>query len=185
MAALALLIADDEPLGAMALRSQLEALGHHVAAHARDGAHAIDLARCFLVDMAILDFRMPAMTGLEAATRIFHNRPIPILVLSGFPEEDDGAPRPPTYHYIVKPADVDEIQQGMTTARDRFQDWLRNADNDRLRRLQDDARLVDQARQTLARNHGCSQRTACQKLLDDARRFDLPLPDIARQILNG
>ncbi len=181
---LSLLIADDEPLGAMALRSQLEAMGHHVHAHARDGRQAVELARCFLVDAAILDFRMPGLTGLEAAARIFRVRPLPILVLSGFPEAEAAA-KPPAYHYLVKPVDTAELENGLRTAHDRFHEWLRpQHDTGRIQELQRQARIVDQARAFLARRDRTSQLVACQTLIRTAGQSDRPLHEVARAILH-
>ena len=82
------LIADDEALHNLALTSQLEALGHEVVATASNGREAVELAREKKPDIAILDIRMPVMTGPEAAHEI-HRR-------SADPDPDPvGLQRPP------------------------------------------------------------------------------------------
>src|SRR5690606_8963354 len=85
---LRILIAEDEALNALALRSQLEALGHRVVGPARNGREAVEIAAREPVDLAILDIRMPELTGLEAAERIVEKRPIPIILLTGFGEPE-------------------------------------------------------------------------------------------------
>src|SRR5690606_15114931 len=61
---LKVLLADDEPLNALALRAQLETLGHEVIGPATDGPTAVELARDHPIDLAILDIRMPGLSGL-------------------------------------------------------------------------------------------------------------------------
>ena len=104
-APLAILIAEDEPLASMALRAQVEALGHNVLAVARDGADAAALVRCLPADLAIFDMKMPAMSGLDAALDAFPDAPTPVLLLTGFGSADlpDPMPEPPIFALVTKP----------------------------------------------------------------------------------
>jgi response regulator NasT len=78
------LIADDNVIVRVDLRAILEEAGHEVCAETRDGLEAVDLARATLPDLAILDVRMPRLHGIEAARRILRERPIPIVILTGY-----------------------------------------------------------------------------------------------------
>lgn len=54
-----------------------------VVAEASDGAEAIERAREYLPDLAILDISMPRMTGLQAARELSRIQPdLPILILT-------------------------------------------------------------------------------------------------------
>ena len=88
MNTLRILIADDESLRLMSLREQLEKLGHRVVAEASDGRSAVELARDLRPDLAIMDIKMPGMDGIEAADKIMHERPIPIILLTAYSEKD-------------------------------------------------------------------------------------------------
>lgn len=120
------LIAEDEPLASMALRAQVEALGHTVTT-ARNGIEAAALARCLPFELGIFDMKMPGMTGLEAATDVFADAPTPVLLLTGFATSDlpDPVPEPPIFSLLTKPIGMDDLRKGMRRARERFQAWSR------------------------------------------------------------
>ncbi|MEJ2678660.1 MAG: response regulator [Gemmatimonadota bacterium] len=184
MTPLNVLLADDEPLSSMAMRSQLEALGHHVVVHVRNGQDAVDLARCYPLDIAIVDYRMPDLTGFAAATRIFRDRPTALLLVSGYAESDTNADeRPPAYHYLRKPADLNALELAIEHAVARFNDWLQhNADSDEVRRKYDDARVIQAAHQRLSDRMG--NREACRTLITRSRETGSDLLAAARAVLD-
>ena len=60
------LIADDHPVVRQGLRQILTSDGDvEVVGEARNGAEALDMARKLDWDMAIFDFTMPGMSGLD------------------------------------------------------------------------------------------------------------------------
>lgn len=62
------IVADDHPAIRAAIRLHIEAAGvATVIAEAGDGEHALDLLRT-RPDLAVLDMRMPILTGIEVAT---------------------------------------------------------------------------------------------------------------------
>jgi DNA-binding response OmpR family regulator len=70
----------------------LEEAGYEVLL-ASNGADGLNLARCSMVDIVILDCEMPQMTGTEVAHRIRAMRPmLPIIMVSGAdqPKETTG-----------------------------------------------------------------------------------------------
>jgi two-component system, response regulator PdtaR len=99
------LIAEDEPIVRMDLRALLEANGFDVCAEARDGEEALALAREHEPDAAILDLRMPAVDGIEAARRMYAERPLPILMLTAYSDRRnvESALAAGVFTYIVKP----------------------------------------------------------------------------------
>ena len=64
---LSIIIADDHPLILKGLRDFLTEKGYTVTGSAKDGIEAFDLIVKYEPDIAILDIRMPLMTGLEVA----------------------------------------------------------------------------------------------------------------------
>lgn len=88
MEPLRILIADDESLRVMSLKGQLESLGHKVIGEAANGKEAVRLADELKHDLAILDIKMPEMDGIEAAQTITHTRPIPIILLTAYSEQE-------------------------------------------------------------------------------------------------
>ena len=100
-----ILVAEDEPLSAMALQAQLEALGHVVIGPAHNGREAVELARTHPAELAILDVRMPGLSGVEAAQEIAAFRELPVILLSGYsePEMIEEVTRAPVFHYLSSP----------------------------------------------------------------------------------
>jgi response regulator NasT len=81
---LRVLIAEDETIIRLDLRQLLEREGMIVCAEARNGLEAVALARQSEPDVAVLDLRMPALDGVEAARRIYAERPLPIVMLTAY-----------------------------------------------------------------------------------------------------
>src|SRR5487761_60840 len=71
MAATRLLLADDHEIVRMGLRALIHGhRGWEVVAEARDGKEAVEQAKLFQPDIAIMDIGMPILNGLEATREI-------------------------------------------------------------------------------------------------------------------
>ena len=64
------LLADDHQVVRQGLKVLLEREGFHVVAEASDGQQAVQLAKQFQPDVAVLDLAMPILNGLDAAREI-------------------------------------------------------------------------------------------------------------------
>jgi DNA-binding NarL/FixJ family response regulator len=76
-----LLLADDHPIFRQGLKSLLEQEGFKVLAECGDGFEAVSLAEKLHPDVAILDFSMPGLNGLEAAKEIQRVSPRTNLIM--------------------------------------------------------------------------------------------------------
>lgn len=83
------LLADDHALVRRGVRLILDGEPElTVVAEASDGAEAIDLARAWRPDLAILDIAMPRLTGLQAARQLSRLQPgLRILILTMYDNE--------------------------------------------------------------------------------------------------
>ncbi|MFE9131796.1 response regulator [Streptomyces sp. NPDC007148] len=84
------LVADDSEIVRRGIGDVLESADDvHVVAQAWDGRSAVDAARQFSPDVALLDIRMPGMDGL-AATREIRALPVPprVIILTMFGEDE-------------------------------------------------------------------------------------------------
>jgi len=70
-----ILIAEDESIIRLDLREMLVQVGYEVCAEAAGGEEAVRMAQETEPEAAVLDVRMPGMTGIEAARRILAERP--------------------------------------------------------------------------------------------------------------
>ncbi len=77
-----ILIADDDELVRLGLRLTLQGQpGLEVVGIASDGAQAVELSKQCLADVVILDYEMPRLNGLTAATQIRQLQPAARIIL--------------------------------------------------------------------------------------------------------
>ena len=78
------LIADDSPFVCRLLGSYFgSAPGFEVVGTALNGRRALALVKQYRPDVVTMDMEMPELGGLEAVSRIIHECPTPIVVISG------------------------------------------------------------------------------------------------------
>jgi CheY-like chemotaxis protein len=120
VAAMTVLVVDDDALISMSTVEMLEDLGHTVL-EANSGKRALEILRdTEQVDLMITDYAMPKMNGMELATAARELRPdLPILLATGYAELPSGPaidlPR------IDKPYHQDRLAAGIATAVQRRQ----------------------------------------------------------------
>lgn len=76
-----LVIADDHPLFLMGLGYALRDQGFEILSQASDGLAALDACLRFQPDAALLDVKMPGMTGIEVCARLKRDAPKVLSVL--------------------------------------------------------------------------------------------------------
>src|SRR5262249_60250618 len=72
---LRIVLADDHVVVRQGLKGLLEREGFAVVAEASNGVEAVRLTRHFRPDVAVLDFDMPLMNGIDAVTEILRHSP--------------------------------------------------------------------------------------------------------------
>ena len=181
-----ILVADDEPSSAAALKDLLELIGHHVVGPARDGAEAVSLAAREKPDLAILDIEMPRMSGLEATDRITRERPIPVIVLTGHDcsEFVDRATELPVFHYLCKPAGADRLIPAIRLASARFRDWsaLRGRVSE-LSRKMDERKIVERAKGILMEMRGMTEDSAWRLMQRESQNRGRSMLEVGRTII--
>jgi response regulator NasT len=112
------LIADDETLIRLDLRSLLETAGWRVCAEARDGLEAVALAAQHRPDVIILDVKMPRLDGVDAARKILQEHRVPIIMLTAYGYGDliSRAIEAGVWGYIVKPFRERDLLDAVVTA---------------------------------------------------------------------
>ncbi|HYY02454.1 MAG TPA: response regulator [Gaiellaceae bacterium] len=118
------LVAEDETIIRLDLRDLLERSGFEVCAEARDGEEAVELARSASPDVAIMDVKMPKLDGIEAARRILDERPIPIVMLTAYGQDElvARAVEAGVFGYLVKPFREQDLLPAIRTATARHEE---------------------------------------------------------------
>jgi AmiR/NasT family two-component response regulator len=185
MRKLKILIADDESLIRMGLKTILTTLGHEVLM-ATDGHEALNLFHTRIPDMAILDIRMPFTDGLTAAKAMYRHRPLPILILTAFGEQDliESAAALPIQGYLIKPVDELDLTAAIEVAAARFdqsQNLVREAAE--LRYDLESRKLVDRAKSRLMRE-GKTEEEAYREIQNQARSKRISMRLAANDVLH-
>ncbi len=188
MAAIRILIAEDNDLVSLTLEEQLKGLGYEVVGIARSGTEAIHLANRLHPDLIIMDIRMPEMDGTEAASRIRDQNPIPIIMLTAYVDKDTvrKAEAAGALAYLVKPVNENELPPAINVALARFKEIqsLRTEVGE----LQDSLearKLVERAKGILMQRLGLSERDAYERLRQRARDKRAKMRDIAQAIIEA
>ena len=112
-----ILIADDDRLILATLGQGLRDSGYEVL-EATDGPSAVHLCETAHPALAMLDVRMPGMSGVEAAHLIRERTEVPFLFLSAYGDPDvvrlaveEGA-----LGYLVKPVDIPQVVPAIEAA---------------------------------------------------------------------
>ncbi len=111
MSRLPILIVDDEPLACGMLARLLSAYDHQVDT-AQDGATALELVQRNVYGLAIIDYSMPGMNGVELFRKMRALRPnLDGVFLTGYTTIDVVYPaiEAGILHVLPKPADFREL----------------------------------------------------------------------------
>jgi DNA-binding NarL/FixJ family response regulator len=115
-----ILIVEDETLTAMAMEAYMEEKGYRVVGQSATGEDAVRKARSESPDLVFMDFRLAGkMDGVEAAQLINAERPVPIIMISGYTESivferaSDFKPAA----FLSKPISFDDIEKILRSIR--------------------------------------------------------------------
>lgn len=111
------MLAEDQTLVRQGIKLMIEAdTSLKVTGEAGNGQEAVDLCRQQQFDLALLDIRMPVMSGLEASKLIREICPdMKILILTTFNDEDYAmeALKNQVNGYLLKNGEIDELHQAI------------------------------------------------------------------------
>jgi CheY-like chemotaxis protein len=108
-----ILVAEDETIVALDIKSCLEDLGYEVLGVTDRADEALKLAAAARPDLVLMDIRLKGeMDGIAAAEQIRRRWGIPIVFLTAFSEEStlQRARAAEPLGYIIKPFDDRELQ---------------------------------------------------------------------------
>lgn len=180
------LVAEDEHLLAVSLAHNLQSLGYEVIGPAANGQQAVELARAHTPHLALLDIRMPEMNGLEAASILFCQMGIPVVIISAFsdPEYLEAGARIGVFGYLLKPVTVDELRVTVTVAWSRFVQHTRlRSEVQDLKTSLENRKIIERAKGLLMTRLGLGEEAAMKRLQKQARDSRRKLVDLARAIL--
>ena len=112
-------IVDDHAMVRVGLRQFFsDQVDFRVVAEAKNGREALDIVRRGEVDVIVMDISMPDQSGVDALASIrARDADLPVLILSGFPEEHYATTllRQGASGYLNKDCDPEEIVKAIRT----------------------------------------------------------------------
>jgi AmiR/NasT family two-component response regulator len=181
-----ILIAEDETIIRLDLRDLLERAGFDVCAEAKDGEEAIELARSERPDLAILDVKMPRLDGIEAARQMLDERPLPIVMLTAYGQDElvARAVEAGVFGYLVKPFREQDLLPAIQTARARHEELnaLRE-EADSLAEALAARKAIERAKGLLMEKEGLTEDEAFARLRKASQVSGRPLKVVAEALI--
>jgi response regulator NasT len=181
-----ILVAEDETIIRLDLRDLLERTGFEVCAEARDGVEAVELARAERPDVAIMDVKMPRLDGIEAARRILDERPIPIVMLTAYGQDElvSRAVEAGVFGYLVKPFRESDLLPAIRTATARHEELLAlREEAESLAEALAARKAIERAKGLLMAKEGLTEQDAFARLRKASQVSGRPLRVIAEAVV--
>jgi AmiR/NasT family two-component response regulator len=181
-----ILIAEDETIIRLDLRDMLTRAGFEVCGEARDGEEAVELARSEQPDLAIMDVKMPKLDGIDAARRILEERPIPIVMLTAYGQEElvARAVEAGVFGYLVKPFREQDLVPALATAQARHDELsAARAEAETLSEALAARKLIERAKGLLMAKESLSEQDAFARLRKASQASGRPLKVIAEAVI--
>jgi response regulator NasT len=182
-----ILIAEDEPIIALALVERLRRLGHDPIGPARDGLEAVEAARAHRPDLYLFDIDMPRLDGLRAAQMLTDEglrRPVVVLTGVEDPGLVDRSVSSGVSAYLTKPIDDRELDAAIRLAAARHRELLElEAEVQRARQSLAERKVIDRAKGLLMDALGLSEEEAFSRLQRAARNRNARLAEVAREVI--
>ena len=169
---LRIVIADDEGVIRMGLKTMLTALGYQVIGTASDGDDALEKIRALQPDLVLLDIKMPGKDGLAVAEIVAQEMPLPIIMLTAFTERSliDRALNAAVMGYLVKPISEGKLRPAIEIALERFGEMQETAQEAyQLRGQLLSREIIDAAKRILVAT-GPHRKGSLPPLTDDCSR---------------
>ena len=179
-------MAEDETIIRLDLRALLERAGFEVCAEARDGEEAVALAREHAPDVAIMDVKMPKVDGIEAARRILDERPIPIVMLTAYGQDElvQRAAEAGVFGYLVKPFREQDLIPAIRTARARHEELAAlREEAESLAEALAARKVIERAKGLLMAKEGLSEQDAFARLRKASQISGRPLKVVADALI--
>jgi len=181
-----ILIAEDETIIRLDLKDLLERSGFEVCAEAKDGLEAVALAESEKPDLAVLDVKMPRLDGIEAARRILDERPIPIVMLTAYGQDElvSRAIEAGVFGYLVKPFREQDLLPAIRTARARHEELTALREQaDSLAEALAARKAIERAKGLLMERESLTEQEAFARLRKASQVSGRPLVVIAEAVI--
>ena len=180
-----ILVAEDETIIRLDLVEMLTDAGYEVVAQAENGAIAIEMAKKYQPDLAILDVKMPEVDGITAAEQIISISPV--LMLTAFSQRElvERARDAGVMAYVVKPFSIGDLVPAIEIAisRHRQMKTLETEVADLYERLET-RKIIDRAKGILMKAMNLSEPESFNWIQKTAMERRISMKQVAQAIIS-
>ena len=185
-AALRVLIVEDDTLVGLALKSQLQKLGHAVVGQAARPDEAQELFRAQKPDLVLVDIRLDGGDGITLAGALLGERRCPMIIISAYGDKPliERATAAGVFGYLIKPVSDSGLEAQIEVASQRFAETEQlRADKDKLAQDLETRKLMDRAKGILMKRAGITEEEAHKRLQQESQKKRQSLPELCRKII--
>ncbi len=147
---------------------------------------AVELARSEEPDLAVLDVKMPNLDGIEAARRILDERPIPIVMLTAYGQDElvSRAVEAGVFGYLVKPFRETDLLPAIKAARARHEELAAlREEAESLSEALAARKSIERAKGLLMAKEGLTEQEAFERLRRASQLAGRPLKVVAEALI--
>lgn len=188
MRKLRIVLAEDEFLILMSLKSYVENLGHEVVGEANDGKKAVEIALEKKPDLVIMDINMPNLDGIEAIKKINETLYIPSIIVSGYSDEKliQRATEEGVLYYLLKPIDIKELKIAINISMAKFEELQKLQDELNDTKMALEARkFIEKAKGILMKRMNLPEPEAMKRLQKMSRDHNKKLVVVAKELIQA
>jgi AmiR/NasT family two-component response regulator len=182
-----ILIAEDDPVIALALTERVRSLGHEPVGPVGDGAQAVAEATATRPDLYLFDIEMPELDGLEAAAELTaRGLGRPVVVITGIDDRGliERSVSTGAGAYLTKPVDTRELEAAISLAAARHAELEElQAEVVDTKQALEERKVIERAKGLLMKALALPEPDAFRRLQLAARERNLRLVDVARAIV--
>ena len=186
--ALRIIAADDDPDIRGYYSKMLEKLGHQVVGIAATGAELVRQCRERDPDLLITDIKMPDMEGIEAALKIYEEKPYPIILVSGVfdPKAFERAMQEQVVAYLLKPVTAAQLREQISLVMRRFAEFQTLCgQTTQFRQALRDRKIVERAKAILVKNSGFDEAAAFDRVAELAQQSNDKIVNAAQRLVSA
>lgn len=182
-----ILLADDDRLILGTMSRGLRLSGYDVV-EAASGEAAIQLAHDEKPDIAVLDIRMPEITGIDVAKHLVQILDIPVIFLSAYSDEETvkAAIASGCMNYLVKPCSLEQVILTIEAVLERNKEMIHlKSENKQLDLALSQSRSICIAIGLIMKNHLLTEEAAFEYLRKNARNQRRKVAELAQEVIQS
>src|SRR5438270_8059648 len=188
LAALKIVVVEDDATVRLFLKDTLEKLGHQVVGEADNGTDIVRSVLELEPDLVIFDIHLPRLNGLDALRQIYQERIVAAVAITADRDQHlvRRALEEHVLAYLVKPVEPHQPGPALLVAWARFEELRElSVENASLRQNLQNRKTIERAKGALMKRHRWSEAEAFRRLQRGAMNRRTTMVELAQSVLNG